>query len=191
MFKRLARIGSTPTKYQFALVLKNLTLGVNLDCEMKVLWTRGPHVCMSDASKGQNGYFEWSLDDQRKKPLMFLCTLYMEKKGDPSTNTPPKFGSKTCTIAVKQVGDDGKTKTVGSITLDLAQYALEKAHSWDFSQKLDNCTDKQARLRFSLHSRPAGASTGGNTSNAAGSSRNNDVETLSTMHGTFTLLSYY
>lgn len=113
---------------------------------MKVLWTRGPHVCMSEVSSGTNGYFEWDLDQQRKKPLMLVCTLYLEKKGDPANKVPPKFGSKTCKISVKQVTDNGtKTKTVGEIELDLATYAVEGAQSWEFNQKLDKCSDTKVR----------------------------------------------
>jgi hypothetical protein len=77
---------------------------------------------------------------------MLNCTLYFDKdKG--------KFQSKTCKVAVKQI-NGSVSKTVGEITIDLADHAAGKVAFWELSLPLKNCKGCECTLDFVVHSRP-------------------------------------
>lgn len=176
MFKRIQRIGSVPCKFQYALVLKDLQLSLPLDgMDIQTIWTRGPHRCksISAQSKG-DGTYQWSFEEQKKQPMMLNCTLYKKdgKEKDKDKNSTSSFQSKPCKITIKHVIDNGqKTRTIGEITVDLADHAVEKVHSQDFSMKVDGTKNIDATLSFTLHSRPLVGTSAAST------------ETVSTIEG--------
>ena len=166
-------MGTVPSKYQFALVLDKLEFGVDFNGVIGAVWTRGPHKVKTVTTEGKNGLCIWDKAKQTEYPAMLVSTLYMEKdkkKDKGKENDGPNFNSKTSRLTIKQISDD-TTKTIGEITIDLAKYALSKAGQWDIELPLEKCTDKNARLFFTLHSRPSNATGGA------------EYDTLSTMDG--------
>lgn len=156
MFKRIQRIGSTPCKFQYALVLKDLELSLPLDgMEIHTIWTRGPHRAKSIVAQPQGqGRYVWSFDEQKRQPMMLNCTLYRKEKPDGKGGL---FQPKTCKITIKHSTDNGqKTRTIGEVSIDLAEYAEENKppQSQDFNKiKVEGTKNIDATLSFTLHSR--------------------------------------
>jgi hypothetical protein len=146
--------------------------------DIQTIWTRGPHRCksISAQSKG-DGHYYWNFDEQKRQPMMLNCTLYKKdpkdiQKEQKEGKYKSSYQSKPCKITIKHVVDNGaKTRTIGEITVDLADYAVDKVNSQDFEQQVDGTKNIEAKLSFTLHSRPlAGASA-------------NSTDTVSTMEG--------
>jgi len=162
-------MGTTPVKYQYALVLEKLEMGVAAECEVSAIWVRGPHLAKGPVVKCSNGECTWGIEEQKRNPMMLMCTLYKEKK---STEDNPIFQSKTSKIILKLHSGGNKTKTVGELSIDLAPLAKEKPYSQRITLGLENTNLKNAQLTFQIHSRPV-VSTG-----APG-----EFDTVSTMPG--------
>lgn len=137
LFRAAKRHGGRCKVVQFRLEVLQLHVSEHQEAEHGFVWVRGSRTAASAYVKGADGTFQWT------SMMALNCTLYQDKK--------ERFLEKKSRIVVKRRSGQNSSKSVGEVSLNLAELANDAQRSVQtYTETLSKCSDKTARLQFRL-----------------------------------------
>jgi len=156
MAKVIKRIGTLAQKFSVDIVIHSVQMTLSLPVRLNVVWKRRNK---RTETKNKVPLSPAVGSAEIQETLTMINTLYQKKSGT--------FNEKKAVLTVQAIIEDKGSKSVGQLTLNIAEYATSPLTRHVF--KLDKAPDRFASITISVLSQPLGEATlADNMSDASG-----------------------
>jgi hypothetical protein len=156
MAKVIKRIGTLAQKFSVDIIIHSVQMTLSLPVRLNVVWKRRNK---RTETKNKVPLSPAVGSAEIEETITMINTLYQKKSGS--------FNEKKAVLTVQAIIEDKGSKSVGQLTLNIAEYATSPLTRHVF--KLDKAPDRFASITLSVRSQPMGEATmADNMSDASG-----------------------
>ena len=156
MAKVIKRIGTLAQKFSVDIVIHSVQMALSIPVRLNVIWKRRNK---RTETKNKVPLSPSVGSAEIEETLTMINTLYQKKSGS--------FNEKKAVLTVQAIIEDKGSKSIGQLTLNIADYATNSLNHHVF--KLEKAPDRFASITISVHSQPMGEATmADNMSDASG-----------------------